>query len=572
MRKAMKAFDKFGKRASSKSDPFSHEDEASQSFGKHCFIIHNPGEIEDYFDMGDELKVGGSAKIICATEIATKVKRAIKRISKRNNEDFRRLAREVAVMKGLDHPNIIKLFETFQDEKYLYLVLELCEGGDIMDRLLDSDRCPSGCMSELQVSVIVRAVFLVLHYLHTNDIVHRDIKAENIMFKEKFADHLTSALRVVDYGYANFSTNDMTTKVGSLMYMAPETIAGHYDKAVDMWSCGVLCYLLLSGYAPFGGVTDGDTLQLIQKGEFIFHRQRWCGISMPAKHLIRSLLRVDPSKRMTLKSALLHPWVRSRGAVQVERVRDETIDRLITYHTHSKLRRCAMMAIAYQLETQDIKGPAELFHSFDLNGDGLLTTQEFMQSIASVGGVNDEFLDDMLTSVDADGSGIIDFTEFLAATLERDMYIHNHAALLRAFRCFDQDDGGSVSADEIMDTLLLSEFERDEIDKALNDIDMNGDGEMDYGEFVSMLQQDAQVEAHLFEDDLLEMDPVGVAGHDDDAERESEDEEHLEGEGDAADEDEEASEQASSSSSEDSEGSGSKERSKEATSASGSRL
>jgi len=471
----------------------SNEDEG---FGTHCFVIHNPGKVDDFFDLGDEIKVGGTGKILRAVERSTKVGRAIKRITKSNSADYTRLLREVAVLKMLDHPNIVKLFETFEDDRFLYLVLELCEGGDVLDRMTDTHLSNSGYLSEFQASVIMRACFMTLNYLHANGYVHRDMKPENIVFKDKHHDILTTSVRLVDFGYSRKLADEeepMTTKVGSAYYIAPEVLNGSFSQSCDLWSCGALCYTMLCGYPPFIGQTDAETLNLIREGKFVFQRQVWAGISKPAKHLIRHLLEVDPAKRMPLEKALHHPWIKSRGVVRIERMRVETVDRLISFHTHHRLRRCAMLAVAYQLESSDIRGLLELFQGLDLNGDGLLTRQEFERAVTAIAGVDVDLVNQMILSVDADGSGVIDFSEFVAATLEKEMYIKNHAALVRAFRCFDQDDGGSLSVDEVMETLALDEEERADIEKSFKEVDINDDGEMDYGEFYQMLQREPEV-------------------------------------------------------------------------------
>lgn len=478
-------------------------------FGVQCFIIHNPGDLENYFEVEkEELAVGGSARIYKAVERSTHVERAVKMIRKVDATDVGRAVQEVAIMKVLDHPNIAKLFETFQDDDYLYLVMELCSGGDLLDRLLDT-----GAYNEFQAAVVLRTVLMTLNYMHANGYVHRDIKPENVMFKDARRDVLTSALRLVDFGFARKLPDGkegkdkvlMTTKVGSPLYVAPEVIEGEYDERCDIWSCGVLCYVLLCGYPPFIGANDADTLHLIRRGEWIFRRKHWQPISKPAKHLVRHLIEPDREKRMPMREALGHPWLKARGVLRVERMRDETVDRLLTFNTYHKLRRAAMLAVAYQLEANDVRELVELFQGLDLNGDGLLTSPEFVKGVQACG-IEEAWITRMMASVDADNSGVIDFCEFLAATLDQDMYIKNHAALFRAFRSFDQDDSGGLSREEIAETLKMTGPEDlEEVQEFFKDVDLNGDGVMDYGEFYSLLQREIDPEKTVFkvEDEFL---------------------------------------------------------------------
>jgi len=486
-------------------------------FGAWSFIIHNPGVVSDYFDMKEEIGSGGSAKVYKAKERSTKVIRAIKKIFKREPSEMYRLFLEVSIMKQLDHPNVVKLFETFEDEKAMYLVLELCEGGDLLDRLVDH-----GKFAEYQAAVTIRIVFMLLNYYSTHGFCHRDIKLENMLFKDSRPDVTPANLRMVDFGYAYQldkskppSETLMTTKVGSPFYMAPEVIAGEYNETCDIWSAGVCLYMLLSGTPPFGGANDAATLEAIKKGEWIFPRSSWMTISKPAKHLIKCCLNIDPKKRITLKQALEHQWVKNRGVARVERMREETVDRLINFHHNHKLRQASLLAIAYQLESRDVRQLQELFLSLDTNGDGILTRQEFSTGVQACG-IEETFIAEMMQSVDADNSGVIDYSEFLAATLERTMYIKNHGALMRAFRCFDQDDGGSLDIDEIAETLdMQGKDEREEVEGFFQQVDMNGDGAMDYGEFHNMMKAEYST--------LDQM--MAVAGKDGDNEEDKEEDE-----------------------------------------------
>lgn len=480
-------------------------------FGLHKFIIHNTGDISDFFVLdSEEIKTGGTAKILRGTERATHVVRAIKRIFRQEVGDFRRLLREVSIMKTLDHPNIIRLFETFEDDRSLYLVLELCEGGDVLDRLLDPVATPAGAMTELQTSIIMRAVLMCLNYLRSNGVVHRDIKPENILFKDKHQDILTTSVRLADFGYATKMEEDarqncLKTKVGSIYYVAPEVLNASYDERCDLWSVGACTYTLLCGYPPFLGESDAKSLNAVREGDYVFHKQTWHNISKPAKHFVRHLLKKNPADRLTVMEALRHPWIRSRGVVRIEKMREETVDRLMAFHKYHRLRKSAMLAIAHQLETSEIRGLIELFQCLDVNGDGLLTVDEFKLSVQSMVGVEEGYIQEMMNSVDADGSGVIDFSEFVAATLEKETYAKNHAALLRAFRCFDQDDGGSLSMEEIAETLCMEgEENAEDVASFFKEVDLDGDGVMDYGEFYQMLSQEVLVKRTSDDDDALD--------------------------------------------------------------------
>lgn len=502
--------------------------EGSDGFSLASFVIHNEGSIFEYFEFDEsdnkfEIGAGGSSVVYRATERMTHIGRAVKKIHKRDvwSEEF--LQNEVAIMKRLDHPNIPKLFEVFEDDRIIHLVMELCEGGDLLDKLLETSH-----MTEPHAGIVAKVLLAVTNYLHTHDIVHRDIKPENVLFRVPPKEILSSEMLVCDFGFARPASKEdglMYTKVGSPYYIAPEVLTGDgYTKAADVWSIGAVIYLLLCGYPPFAGETDSETLQLVQKGKFIFPKEHWKTISKPAKHLIAHLMDIEPTKRMNLGSALQHPWIRAKGMHKLEKMRDETVDRLITFHKHHALRKAAMLAIAYQLEHHDLEQLNDLYHSLDLNGDGLLSRTEFMKGVMAVG-VDEVFVQEMIKSVDADQSGVVDYSEFIAATLEKETFIKNHGVCLRAFRSFDQDDSGHLGMDEIAEILdMTSADAQQDVEYFFKQIDNDEDGFIDYGEFHGMLEVEIEAtrahhiqQAPDFEEESVVEDEefdTHIAGHD----------------------------------------------------------
>ncbi|CAE8686186.1 unnamed protein product, partial [Polarella glacialis] len=456
-------------------------DNEEAGFGIKNFIIDNTGYLDDFYDIEVEIGAGGSAKVYKCIEKQTHVARAVKVMVKKSTPDFARLVQEVAVMKTLDHPNIVKLFETFEDDQHIFLVMELCTGGDVQEKLVEQ-----GVLTEAQTSIVIRAVLGVLAYLHANHYVHRDIKPENVMYKDNRADAYVQHLRVVDFGYSCMHQvgHPLMTKVGSPYYVAPEVLAGSYDCRCDIWSCGVLAYMALVGYPPFAGLSDAETLRMVKKGEYFFHKSTWSPMSKLSKNFIRKLMQVDPDKRYTIDEALAHPWLRASGWARPELLRDATVDRLVSFCKYHRLRRSAMLAVAYHLEADEITVLRDLFRGMDLNSDGVLTSKEFQDCVVACG-ISPELVKEMMISVDADGSGTIDYSEFIAATLESHMYVQNYPALLRAFRSFDQDGSGGLTVDEVAETL---ECDCDsEMERIFEEVDTNKDGVMDFGEFYTML-------------------------------------------------------------------------------------
>lgn len=167
-------------------------------------------------------------------------------------------------MKTLDHPNIIKLYEVYEDSKNVYLVMEVCEGGELFDRIIEK-----GCFTEIEARRVFTQIVQTINYCHSKGIAHRDLKPENFLLLTK---HDESPIKVIDFGLStNFDQkSNMKTKAGSPYYISPEVLEGKYDQSCDIWSLGVILYILLSGTPPFYGENDGKILEAVRKGEFTF--------------------------------------------------------------------------------------------------------------------------------------------------------------------------------------------------------------------------------------------------------------------------------------------------------------
>ena len=230
--------------------------------------------------------------------------RAVKRILKKGVADKVKFMKEVEIMAQLDHPNILKMFETFEDNQYIYLVTELCEGGELFDKVSDD-----GFLSEAESLDIFRQLVSALNYLHSQEIVHRDIKPENIMFLTKSKN---SPIKLIDFGsataYSKTQPNSLKGKSGTAEYMAPEVITGMYDNRCDMWSAGVILYLMIAGCPPFDAETDAEVEALIRKMQYSFNHSHLYNMSQNLKNLISSLL-TDSKNRLSWDLVMRHPWM-----------------------------------------------------------------------------------------------------------------------------------------------------------------------------------------------------------------------------------------------------------------------
>jgi calcium-dependent protein kinase len=223
---------------------------------------------------------------------------AIKSIRKAKVSKIEVLKREIDILREVDHPNIIRLKDVFEDQKYLHLITELCTGGELFDRIIEKTKSEAGHFSEQDAAKLIRDICDAIAYCHdVKQIVHRDLKPENFLYKTTADD---SPIKIIDFGLSrhdNLNFGVMKTKVGTPYYVAPEVLRREYTKSCDVWSIGVITYILLCGYPPFYGDSDNEIFESVKIGRYEFPSPEWDDISEDAKDFINSLLKLDPSAR-----------------------------------------------------------------------------------------------------------------------------------------------------------------------------------------------------------------------------------------------------------------------------------
>ncbi|CAM9168321.1 unnamed protein product [Discosporangium mesarthrocarpum] len=282
----------------------------------------------------------------------------------------------------------------------------------------------------------------------------------------------------------------MTTRVGTPYYIAPEVLEKLYDKACDLWSIGVITYILLCGYPPFFGDNDYEIFQSVQRVEFQFLSPEWDEISDEAKDFISKLLLREPAKRLTAGQALAHPWFEKEmdKADAAKNTRASAVrlnHRLRRFAGANAMKKIALNVIAKNLGCGDEGHLRKVFQSIDLDNNGEITVEELQQVVASEGlvGMQAEVLE-LLQEVDMDGNHRLDYNEFLAATLEKVVFLRDEN-LLKAFNHFDFEGKGHISCADLMQAFGTEDRAR----KILNDIDSNRDGIISFEEFKDMMNQ-----------------------------------------------------------------------------------
>ncbi|XP_065909896.1 calcium/calmodulin-dependent protein kinase type 1-like [Dysidea avara] len=284
------------------------------------------------YSIKETLGRGAFSEVVKAQDRETGTQYAIKIIDKKQLKGKEEaLQNEIEVLRKVSHPNIVKLYEMYDDKSKVYLVMELVCGGELFDRIVEK-----GTYTEKDASELIAQILGGVNYLHSQGIVHRDLKPENLLCYSKE----DSKIMISDFGLSKIASEPetmpaMQTACGTPGYVAPEVLRRQpYNQAVDCWSIGVIAYILLCGYPPFYDEEDSELFKQIMKGTYEFDSPYWDDISDSAKNFITHLMELDPKKRYNCEQALKHPWICGGMA------RTTNIHSTVTEQIHKTRARC----------------------------------------------------------------------------------------------------------------------------------------------------------------------------------------------------------------------------------------
>ena len=304
--------------------------------GKSTFIQYKKGLIEKDYTIGEVVGSGAFASVRKVKSKTNGQIRALKIIKKQKNQNSARMYLEVEILKKLIHPNIMQIFEFYEDKKNFYIITEFCEGGELFDKIIEK-----GSFSENEAAWIMKQLLSAVNYIHSNNIVHRDLKPENILLDTK-KDNI---IKIIDWGTARFfDRNKKMNRInGTPYYIAPEVLAEKYDEKCDVWSCGVIMYIMLCGYPPFNAESDELILEKIKKGKFTFPPEEWDTVSPLAKDLVTKMLEFNPSKRLSASEALTHKWLVSNNTKTVDKnLSIKCLKNMKKFHAERKLQQASL--------------------------------------------------------------------------------------------------------------------------------------------------------------------------------------------------------------------------------------
>ncbi|KAJ8464656.1 hypothetical protein OPV22_027208 [Ensete ventricosum] len=444
--------------------------------------------IGDKYVLGSELGRGEFGITYLCTDKETKEALACKSISKRKLRtavDVEDVRREVAIMSTLpDHPNIVRLRAAYEDADAVHLVMELCEGGELFDRIV-----AKGHYSERAAAAVARTVAEVVRMCHANGVMHRDLKPENFLYANKKEN---SPLKAIDFGLSVFFRpgERFSEIVGSPYYMAPEVLRRNYGPEVDIWSAGVILYILLCGVPPFWAETEQGVARAILRGAIDFQREPWPQVSESAKSLVKQMLDPDPKRRLTAQQVLEHSWLQNAKKASNVPLGDIVRTRLKQFSVMNRLKKKAMRVIAEHLSIEEVEVIRDMFKLMDTDNNGKVSFEELKTGLQKVGSqLAEPEMKLLMEAADVDGNGALDYGEFVAVIIHLQR-LSNDEHLRRAFMFFDKDGSNFIELDELSEALADESGQTDinVLHDIIREVDTDQDGRISYDEFVAMMK------------------------------------------------------------------------------------
>ena len=401
------------------------------------------------------------------------------------------IAHEIGILRNLDHPNIEKLIEVCRTENQYYLITELLAGGELLERISEQ-----GCLTEYDAAQVMQQFLRALAYMHsTQHVAHLDLKPDNILLTDK--DSLQ--IKLIDFGTAQvFRPGRFVEQTaGTPFYLSPE--AARNMKATeksDIWSCGVILYILLAGIPPFDGETDEEIIQAILNGKFNLSTEVFPLTSEEAKDLISKMLTYNNKHRPSAQQLLEHAFFQKKEKTKSQIVCPLVLENLRKFNLTNKIKGSVLLFLLNEKSCQKEFAEIEnMFHLLDANNDGVLTKQEIINGFTNFGqnlGVqnssvcnhlSEEELSSIFDRIDIDKSGQIEFSEFLAATVDQNK-LCSEKNLKYAFDLFDQDKSGTITVSELKKILGgVKTYSEDVWNTIIAEIDQNKDGIIQWEEF-----------------------------------------------------------------------------------------
>ena len=422
---------------------------------------------------------------------ATRAMKVIEKVEDIDENNVLEILNEINVLKKIDHPNIIKLFEFFIQKNNYYLITEYCDGGELFEYVNDTH------FTEAQVAYIMYQLFSAINYCHKMKIIHRDLKPENILITKNNFNFID--IKICDFGTSQiFKKGDIQKEtIGSLYYVAPEVIKKKYNFKCDLWSCGVIMYILLTQRLPFGGSTDEEIIYNIINKDY--NHSRLSKYSEETRDLVSVLLEKDTEKRINAETALNHKFFQLFKVKEMfNEIKDQSqvqkfVNNLKTYKRESVLQETTIAYLVHNFpDKQEIIDACKLFNKIDLKDNGQITLNDFHIGLSFLLG-NDELRDNMVEifeNLDSNNDNYLGYEEFVRGAIDKNNLL-SEQILEYAFKYFDKDNTGFITIKEI-GNIYSGHIKKRDINEGLKaiiqEVGKDENGKITYDEFKKIMK------------------------------------------------------------------------------------
>ena len=462
--------------------------EENKQVDKDNFIHMAKDSLTDYYKIIRIIGEGGCGKVYEVKNQKTSEHFACKKLSKVNVINLEKFKNEISIMSKMDHPNIVKLYEIYESHRSLYLITELCRGGPLLKKITERAK-KKNMYSEKDAAKIFKQIMSSLEYCHNQGVSHRDLKPENILYLND-EDEKNNSLKIINFVFSkHFKIHKLSSKVGSIHYVSPEVLEQTYTEKCDIWSAGVLLYLLLSGNLPFKGSDENEILSNIKLIKYDLDNKSWENISNEAKDLIRHML-VPEKERFSAKEVLAHPWFEFVNKNEEKKINID-FNVFKEYSEENTLKKLVLYFIATRLNEKEIEELNTLFKKFDKNSDGQISYEEFEQGFFDFQqknkSINNNDIKKIFDVIDINKNGMIDYSEFIAASINGRKQIVERR-FLDTIAVFDKKQTGKIKKEDFLKALQIDNSLKEKGFEKLVD-DLSDDELIDYNKFLEMLKK-----------------------------------------------------------------------------------